>query len=156
MKQSLHDPTRLWRSSICYLLHTWCNSLVVDRSGGNFKCVIFRHILMIDIYLEHFQWNCLKDGTRLSWWCQHWLRSWLGVIRQQAITWTNVDPVLYRNMGQWDKQSSIKSPSWITQKCWVITGTILESLQMIVSSNDICICNMMLFQTISTHKFYGH
>ena len=27
---------------------------------------------------------------------QHWFRWWLGVIRQQAITWTNVDPDLCR------------------------------------------------------------
>ena len=27
--------------------------------------------------------------------CQHWFRQWLGVIRQQAITWAKVDPDLY-------------------------------------------------------------
>ena len=24
--------------------------------------------------------------------CQHWFRRWLGAVRQQAITWANVDP----------------------------------------------------------------
>ena len=29
---------------------------------------------------------------------QHWFRYWLGAVRQQAITWTNVDPDLSRHM----------------------------------------------------------
>ena len=29
---------------------------------------------------------------------QHYLREWHCVVRQQAITWANVDPVLYRHM----------------------------------------------------------
>ena len=29
---------------------------------------------------------------------QHWFRWWLGAIRQQAITWANVDPVFCRHM----------------------------------------------------------
>ena len=29
---------------------------------------------------------------------QHWFRSWLGVVRQQAITWANVDSDLCRHM----------------------------------------------------------
>ena len=29
---------------------------------------------------------------------QHWLRQWLGAVKQQAITWANVDPDLWRHM----------------------------------------------------------
>ena len=29
---------------------------------------------------------------------QHWFREWLGAVRQQAITWVNVDPDLCRHM----------------------------------------------------------
>ena len=29
---------------------------------------------------------------------QYWFRKWLGAVRQQAITWANVDPDLYRHM----------------------------------------------------------
>ena len=29
---------------------------------------------------------------------QHWFRSWLGAIRQQAITWGNIDPVFWCHM----------------------------------------------------------
>ena len=29
---------------------------------------------------------------------QHWFRQWLGAIRQQAITWTNVDPDIFHHM----------------------------------------------------------
>ena len=30
---------------------------------------------------------------------QHWLRSWLGTIRQQAIVWTNIVQFLWHNFG---------------------------------------------------------
>ena len=29
---------------------------------------------------------------------QHWFRKWLGAVKQQAITWDNVDPDLCRHM----------------------------------------------------------
>ena len=29
---------------------------------------------------------------------QNWFRQWLGAVRQQAITWANVDPDLCRHM----------------------------------------------------------
>ena len=29
---------------------------------------------------------------------QHWFKEWLGAVRQQAITWTNVDPERCPNM----------------------------------------------------------
>ena len=50
---------------------------------------------------------------------QHWFGKWFGVIRQQAITWTNVDQVIWRNMasrGRYDYEqvswTSFKIPQW--------------------------------------------
>ena len=39
--------------------------------------------------------ECHKALLMIS---QHWFREWLGAVRQQAITWANVDPDLYRKM----------------------------------------------------------
>ena len=36
--------------------------------------------------------------TLLMMMSKHWFRQWLGVVRQQAITWANVDPELCRHM----------------------------------------------------------
>ena len=30
--------------------------------------------------------------------CQHWFKQWLGAVRQQAITWANVDWDISRHM----------------------------------------------------------
>ena len=38
---------------------------------------------------------------------RHWFRWWLGAVRQQAITWTNVDQVLLRQMSHWVKWSML-------------------------------------------------
>ena len=40
--------------------------------------------------------KCLITPLIMS---QHWFRWWLGAVRQQAITWTNVDPDLCRHIG---------------------------------------------------------
>ena len=54
------------------------------------------------MYLGHFLWNCPRvNATRhrslvIS---QYWFRQWLGAVKQQAITWANVDPDLCRHSG---------------------------------------------------------
>ena len=40
-------------------------------------------------------YECHWDLLMMS---QHWFRYWLGAVRQQAITWINVDPDLSRHM----------------------------------------------------------
>ena len=50
--------------------------------------------------------ECHKTSLMIS---QHWLRYWLGAIRQQAITWINDDPDIYHHMAQvmaWCRQAS--------------------------------------------------
>ena len=51
-------------------------------------------------YREYFLWSCphVNATKPLWWWSQHWFRQWLDVVRQQAITWTSADQVLWRHM----------------------------------------------------------
>ena len=57
------------------------DSLAPERRGCNRKLLICTFISRIDI---------LKT--------LHWLGSWFGAVRQQAITWTNVDPVMMTSL----------------------------------------------------------
>ena len=63
----------------------------------NFRYLIFRIISVIggwDISCElALRWMSL-DLTG----GQHWFRQWLGAVRQQAITWANVDPNICRHI----------------------------------------------------------
>ena len=77
----------------------WVNSLAPDKFEWNFRYVIFKQILVFDgwcIYCDiALIWMSLDFTDDLG---QHWFRSWLGAVRQQAITWTNVNTDLYRHM----------------------------------------------------------
>ena len=71
------------------------NSFVPKRCGSNFKSMIFK--LIIQTVLAWALAVKLLSGKyhrTLLMRNQHWFRLWLGAIRQQAITWSNVDPVL--------------------------------------------------------------
>ena len=57
------------------------DSLAPERRGCNRKLLICTFISRIDI---------LKT--------LHWLGSWFGAVREQAITWTNVDPVMMTSL----------------------------------------------------------
>ena len=60
--------------------------------------------------------ECHKTLVLIS---QHWFRSWLGAVRQQAISWANVDPDLCRHMLSLGPNES--SSRWqVTQhiRCW--------------------------------------
>ena len=46
---------------------------------------------------------------------QHWYRKWLGAVRQQAITWANVDPDPCRQM------TSLGLSELSIEKCQVVT-----------------------------------
>ena len=60
---------------------------------------MFNLVLLIDIFKSSYD-NVLRDECHgiLLMISQHWLRKWLGAIRQQAITWTSVDHGLQRHM----------------------------------------------------------
>ena len=60
--------------------------------------VIFKLILEVDIL--SISWEIafvqmLQNPLMMS---QHWFREWLGAVRQQAITWANVDPYMCQHM----------------------------------------------------------
>ena len=69
------------------------------RFPWNFRWLIFKPVFVID------NWGLFCD-IALGWMSQdpllmisqHWFRLWLGAVRQQAITWANVDPDLCRHM----------------------------------------------------------
>ena len=63
----------------------WVNSLAPRRCSGNAKCVIHKHTLVKSSLDE-----CQRISLNIS---QHWFRQWLGAVRHQAITWSNVDQV---------------------------------------------------------------
>ena len=46
-------------------------------------------------YLDCPQLNTVKTSLMIN---QHWLKKWLDAVRQQAITWANVDPHLCHHM----------------------------------------------------------
>ena len=59
---------------------------------------------------------------------QHWFRKWLGAVRQQAITWANVDPDLCRhtaspghnelNTQKWEMPDYDKNDQCVLMKVW--------------------------------------
>ena len=87
-----------------YLSQCWlvsgniCRTQIHSLSPGildcNFRWIILKVILMIDgwVFLvklpsKEYHWNLLMIF-------HNWFRSWFGAIRQQSITWANVDPGL--------------------------------------------------------------
>ena len=51
-----------------------------------------------DWWLRYFLWNCPQMNVTGLYISQHWFRCWFGAVRQQAITWTNVDSDLFCHM----------------------------------------------------------
>ena len=74
----------------------------------------WRHHAAIDIWSISFRIasRLMPQGhTDDQLWLWLWFRLWLGAVRQQAITWTNVDLVLCRQMAPlgWVNSSSAKA-----------------------------------------------
>ena len=75
------------------------NSLVPEKSGCYFKDQNFSLVLLTDIFRSSYVLMLLDERHRiLLMISQHWLREWLGAIKQEAITDANVDLDLCRNM----------------------------------------------------------
>ena len=83
----------------------WVNSLVPERCGNNFKSNAFRNLIFRIVAWTFsvilLSGECHRTSLMRS---QHWIRQWLGAIRQQAITWANIDLVLW---------SHITRPHWV-------------------------------------------
>ena len=104
---------------ICGTKGRWVNSLASGRYGSDLKTMIFICIIqngsLSTPYEIALRWM-LKNLTKRS---QHRLRYWLGAIRQQAITCTNVDPDLCCHMASLGHIESICIPRRHVQPCVV-------------------------------------
>ena len=73
---------------------------------------------------------------------QHWFRQWLGAVRQQAITWANVDPDLCRHMASLGHNLSLLSAgAFIAWYCYA---------QSIISNWLSSWCNQSLLNLFSS------
>ena len=63
-------------------------------------------ILLMKLSSDEYRWTFLMVS-------QYWFRWWLGAVRQQAITWANVDPDLCRHMASLGpNELSMKMIAW--------------------------------------------
>ena len=76
----------------------WINSFAPGRCGLSLKSEIFKPVSRIDILSIFYGITlseCHKASLMIS---QHWFKWWLVAVRQQAITWANVNPDLWCHM----------------------------------------------------------
>ena len=71
------------------------NSLAPARCGSNFKSLNVIGWILEHVLLNFSQMIFHRTPLMIR---QHWFRWWLGAVRQQDITWTNVDPDLCGHM----------------------------------------------------------
>ena len=64
--------------------------------------------------------ECHKTVLMIS---QHWFRQWLGAVRQQAITWANVDPDL------WSQMASLGLSQLMGRQMHNLSGLLTCSIQ---------------------------
>ena len=97
--------------SRCRCTAAGLNSLAPGKFDWNFPHVIFKQILVIDgsgISCEiALLWMSLDISLMIS---QHWFRQWLGAVRQQAITWSNIDSDLCRHLASLGPHELITRP----------------------------------------------
>ena len=89
------------------LRHCW-NSPVIETHCplGNVSVISdapfsnWLHGLMFWAFpMRLLSWKCHTNPLMVG---QHWFRYWLGLVRQQAITWANVDPKRCHRMVSWN------------------------------------------------------
>ena len=74
---------------------------------------------MAKVPIVELPWvNCRWASLMIS---QHWFRWWLGVVRQQAITWVNVDLVLCHHMVSLGHNGLTSSYWTINYPCGTLT-----------------------------------
>ena len=74
------------------------NSLARKRCSSISKYVIFKHFVVSDIWKFYAKLPSEKQKQFPLVLSEHGFRNWLVVVKQEAITWTYVDPDLCRNM----------------------------------------------------------
>ena len=71
------------------------NSFISGGCDIGYKDVTFKLILQIDIKSIYWEIALMWMPQNLLLISHHWFRFWLGAVKQQAITWANVDPDLF-------------------------------------------------------------
>ena len=79
--------------------HKMNNSLTPDRCGADFKSIISKQMIRIKLVGISCELTLRWMPQNVVVLNQHYFRSWLGAVRQQAITWVSVDPDLCRHIG---------------------------------------------------------
>ena len=74
------------------------NSLVPGKAGWDFRTAVFNLIFHIGIFKSFFILSSVECHGTIQMVSQHWFRQRLGAVRQQAITWANVDQDICRLM----------------------------------------------------------
>ena len=84
-----------WHELCC---HYWLNHWLLGDLDATLK-ILFSSLLYWLVPSELLLIKSSDEWYRnLLMISQHWFRYWLGAVRQQAITWANVDPDLCRRM----------------------------------------------------------
>ena len=152
--KSLSEPMMVnLLTHICITQPHWVNSLVPGRFEWNFRKVILKLISLIDDWGIWPQMNA-TGPLMIS---QHWFRQWLRAVRQQAITWSNVEPYIYvaisqsvnslrpsdAYMRQWSNHHwfrlwlvALPAPSHYLNQCWdIVNWTLGNKLQWNLNRN---------------------
>ena len=126
------------------------NSLAPGKFVWNFRHVIFKQILVIDswgISVKLPWYECHCTSLMIS---QYWFRLWLGVVRQQAITWANVDPDLCHHMASLG-HNELQNGHWrIHSKC------VKYLLGFVEDGHQTCLNHCPLVVQIIQNVFFNH
>ena len=79
------------------------------RCGSNSNSIISNSLYKAvawALYVTLFSRDCHRTSLMIN---QHWFRRWLGAVRHQAITWTNVNSELCHHMTSLSRNEIIKS-----------------------------------------------
>ena len=98
----MYDTNLAWKGKRWTQQNSGTAAILTHWPLGNHNEISYKKILrwfwllmtmvsLVKLPLGDCQWTSLMIS-------QHWFRQWLGALRQQAITWTNVDPDLCHHM----------------------------------------------------------
>ena len=96
MKKLLHHIHNRWFPNSFYFPITISLMLIINYWAQDKIATILQkafsntfHWKRIIAFWMEFHWNVLNKVLLMA--SQHWLKWWLGAVRQHTITWTNID-----------------------------------------------------------------
>ena len=101
----------------------WVNLLAPGRLDCNAECAIFKLISVTDIL-------SICEIHKMT--SQHWFRSWLDAVRQQAMTWTKVGQIIWHLMASPGdnelKQKGCNSSAFAYELCsfWINPFNLMD------------------------------